>query len=324
MARITPVLLTLATDGALELQVIARSVSTCPLADRVIAVAWVLLPTVSDDWGAVRVMVATGTGITVNVAVALFPSLEAVITVVPTASVVIAPLLSTVATAGVDELHATERPVSVAPRSSRSTALAVVVAPSVSDGNASVTTTVATGAGITVSVALPVFPSLVAVMVAEPAAMADTVPPSFTVATVGDDDVQLTTRPVTAAPAAVRRSAVAFTVPPTVIWVADNATATEATPVLAAGGVGLVAPSPPPPPHALRNTNALTASRTRRISHPPDCGTARMSAVRTRWNGGLTVSAGGGFPRGELARVVMMVQGHAVDLPRSWDDDVAD
>jgi hypothetical protein len=244
--------------------------------------------------------------------------------VVPTASVVIAPLLSTVATAGVDELHATERPVSVAPRSSRSTALAVVVAPSVSDGNASVTTTVATGAGITVSEALPVFPSLVAVMVAEPAAMADTVPPSFTVATVGDDDVQLTTRPVTAAPAAVRRSAVAFTVPPTVIWVADSATATEATPVLAAGGVGLVAPSPPPPPHALWNTNALTASRTRRISHPPDCGTARMSAVRTRWNGGLTVSAGGGFPRGELARVVMMVQGHAVDLPRSWDDDVAD
>ena len=48
-ARITPVLLTLATDGALELQVITRSASTCPLAARVTAVTWVLLPTVSDD-----------------------------------------------------------------------------------------------------------------------------------------------------------------------------------------------------------------------------------------------------------------------------------
>jgi hypothetical protein len=33
---------------------------------------------------------------------------------------------------------------------------------------------------------------------------------------------------------------------------------------------------------------------------------------------------GGGFPRGELARIVMMVQEHAVDLQRSWDDYFAD
>jgi hypothetical protein len=35
-------------------------------------------------------------------------------------------------------------------------------------------------------------------------------------------------------------------------------------------------------------------------------------------------SDSGGFPRGELTRIVMMVQEHAVDLQRSWDDDVAD
>jgi hypothetical protein len=35
-------------------------------------------------------------------------------------------------------------------------------------------------------------------------------------------------------------------------------------------------------------------------------------------------SDSGGFPRGELARIVMMVQEHAIDLLRSWDDYFAD
>jgi hypothetical protein len=52
--------------------------------------------------------------------------------------------------------------------------------------------------------------------------------------------------------------------------------------------------------------------------------TAPSLAVGTRWERGLTGSAGGGFPRGELARIVLMVQEYAVDVQRSWDDDVAD
>jgi hypothetical protein len=273
MARITPVLLTLATDGALELQVIARSVSTCPLADRVTAVACVLLPTVSDDWGAVTVTVATGTGVTVSVAEALLPSLDAVIVVVPTANVVIAPSLLTAATLGDVDDQVIARPVSVAPRSSRSTALAVVVAPSVSDGSASVIATVATSAGATAIGALPLFPSLVAVIVADPAATADTTPALFTEAMAGADDDQSTARPVSTAPTPDRSSAVAVAVEPTVICAGDIVTVTVDTPAFAGGGVGVgaVLPSPPPPPHAVITAIISTAIATRCIRLSVDC-----------------------------------------------------
>jgi len=226
---------------------------------------------VSDDWGAVTVIVATGTGSTVNRAVALFPSLVAVITVSPTANVVIAPSVLTVATAGLDELHATVRPASVAPRSSRSTALAVVAVPSVSDGSASVTCTVATGAGATVIDALPLFPSLVAVIVADPAAIADTTPALFTEAIAGADDDQSTGRPASTAPALERSSAVADAVAPTVICAGDSDTVTVATPTFAGGGVGAVAPSPPPPPHAVITAIISTAIATRCIRLSVDC-----------------------------------------------------
>jgi hypothetical protein len=42
------------------------------------------------------------------------------------------------------------------------------------------------------------------------------------------------------------------------------------------------------------------------------------------WLAPVRLQEGGGFPRGELARIVMMVQEHAIDLLRSWDDYFAD
>ena len=60
-----------------------------------------------------------------------------------------------------------------------------VIARPVSVGSASVSATVATGARAIAIGALPDFPSLVAVMVADPAAIADTTPALFTEAIAG-------------------------------------------------------------------------------------------------------------------------------------------
>jgi hypothetical protein len=199
------------------------------------------------------------------------PSLDAVIVVVPTANVVIAPSVLTAATLGDVDDQVIARPVSVAPRSSRSTALAVVVAPSVSDGSASVIATVATGAGAIAIGALPLFPSLVAVMVADPAAIADTTPALFTEAIAGADDDQSTGRPASTAPTPERSSAVAVAVAPTVICAGDIVTVTVATPAFAGGGVGAVVPSPPPPPHAVITVIISTAIATRCIRLSVDC-----------------------------------------------------
>ena len=38
----------------------------------------------------------------------------------------------------------------------------------------------------------------------------------------------------------------------------------------------------------------------------------------------IRLQESGGFPRGELARIVMLVQVHAVYFQRSWDDYFAD
>ena len=61
------------------------------------------------------------------VAVPDFPSLVAVIVVVPAATPVTTPLLETVAMALLLEVHVTVRPVTIAPLTSRTTAERVVV-----------------------------------------------------------------------------------------------------------------------------------------------------------------------------------------------------
>jgi hypothetical protein len=78
---------------------------------------------------------------------------------------------------------------------------------------AGLTVTVATGIGVTVSVALPLLPSLVAVIAAVPAPTAVTRPVvGFTVATAVLSELQTTKRPLNTPPLASNVVAVACVV----------------------------------------------------------------------------------------------------------------
>src|SRR2546422_8165675 len=94
---------------------------------------------------------------------------------------------------------------------------------------AGVTATEATGTTATVTVALPAFPPLVAVIVAAPAALLVTRPLVLTVATAALLLAQVTVRPVSALPAESFGVAVSWTVCPTGRLAVAGATATEAT-----------------------------------------------------------------------------------------------
>src|SRR5437764_13289290 len=94
---------------------------------------------------------------------------------------------------------------------------------------AGVTATEATGTAATVTVALPAFPSLVAVIVAEPAALLVTRPLGLTVATAVLLLPHVTVRPVSALPAESFGVAVSCTVCPTRMLAVAGETATEAT-----------------------------------------------------------------------------------------------
>src|SRR5687768_3822856 len=94
-------------------------------------------------------MGAGGGGAILIVAKPVFDSLTAVIVAAPAASALTAPeVASTLAIAGAEEDHCTERPVRILPAASRTTAVAVVVCPTVRAGLASATLTVATGTAI--------------------------------------------------------------------------------------------------------------------------------------------------------------------------------
>jgi len=141
----------------------------------------------------------TGTWSTKIVDVPLFPSLVAVITAVPAATPVTTPPVETVATAVALELQVTTRPVRVLPPASFVIAVSVCVAPTNTLADDGLTATVATGTGTTVTVAVPDFPSLVAVMTTVPSATPLTMPPT-TVATAVLAELQLTARPVSTTP----------------------------------------------------------------------------------------------------------------------------
>src|SRR4051812_34444247 len=85
------------------------------------------------------------------------------------------------------------------------------------------------GGVVTVSGALPVFPSAVAVTFAVPTASAVTDPVVLTPATVGADDDQVTDRPVNTFPVASFSVAVACVDWPAYTEVADSETVTVAT-----------------------------------------------------------------------------------------------
>jgi len=129
-----------------------------------------------------------------------------------------------------------------------------VVAPTTTWEAARDTVTLATGGIVTVSVAEPLAPSLVAVMRAAPAPTAVTTPPNETVATAELSDDQPMVRPVRPLPPASFRVATAVVVPPTTIVGWPRTTETLAT----AGGPAT--PPPPPQPNAAKhNTIAVWA-----------------------------------------------------------------
>src|SRR5437867_836294 len=132
----------------------------------------------------------------------LFPSLVAVIVTDPAATPVTRPLADTVASAAFELVHVTARPVSTFPAASLGAAVSCVVAPTNTVAVAGLTVTDATGTLDTVTAAVPLCPSLVAVIVAAPTAIPVTSPLADTVATALLLVLQLTARPPSTLPLA--------------------------------------------------------------------------------------------------------------------------
>jgi len=144
--------------------------------------------------------------------VPLCPSLVAVIVAVPATTPLTRPLPFTVATDVLLLDHVTTRPVRGLPLASFGVAVSCTVWPAATLAVAGLTVTDATGTLVTVIAAVPVFPSLVAVIVADPAAPPVTRPLAFTLATAVLLLDQVTTRPVSAVPLASFGVAVSCTV----------------------------------------------------------------------------------------------------------------
>src|SRR5438034_6278661 len=145
---------------------------------------------------------ATGTLVTVMAEVPLWPSLVAVIVAEPATTPLTRPLEFTVATDVLLLDQVIVRPVSGLPLTSFGVAVSCSVWPACTLAGAGLTVTDATGTLVTVIADVPLFPSLAAVIVADPAALLVTNPPAFTLATAVLLLDQVTTRPVSALPLA--------------------------------------------------------------------------------------------------------------------------
>src|SRR5438132_1663667 len=225
----SPLPFTLAIALLLVCQVTTRPVNGLPFASLGVAVSCTVLPTATPAVAGVTVTDATGTGVTVMAAVPLWPSLVAVIVAEPATLVVTSPLLLTVATVVLFEAHVTVRPVKTLPFASLRVAVSCTVWPAGTLAEGGVTVTEATGAPATVMLAVPLWPSLVAVMVTDPAVTPVTSPLPLTVAMLLLLDDQLIARPVKGLPLASRGVAVSCTVPVIAMLAALGDTVTAAT-----------------------------------------------------------------------------------------------
>src|SRR5438552_1975726 len=210
-------------------QLITRPLSTLPAASLVTALSCVVAPTKTFAVAGLTVTEATGTLDTVTAAVPLCPSLVAVIVAAPAATPVTSPVEDTVATAGVPDAQVTDRPESTLPAASFRVVVSCTVAPTSTTAVAGLTVTDATGTIATVTLAVPLFPSLVAVIVADPAATPVTSPAADTVAIAVFELVQLITRPLSTLPAASLVTALSCVVAPTTTVAVAGFTTTEAT-----------------------------------------------------------------------------------------------
>ncbi len=237
----SPLPLTVAVPRALLDHVMTRPVNTLPLPSLVVAVSCTICPTDTLGVAGLTVTVATGTGVTVSAAVPLFPSLVAVIVTVPVLTPVTSPLPFTVARPVLLLAHVTTRPVSTFPFASRGVAVSCTVCPAITLADAGLTLTVATGT-VTVTAAEPLWPSLVAVIVAVPASTPVTTPLPFTVAVPASSLAHVTTRPSSTFPLASRTVAVSCSVCPAITFADAGLTLTDAT---AAGVSVTVIPAVP-------------------------------------------------------------------------------
>src|SRR5213592_4503796 len=190
-----PLELTVATEVLLLDQLTVRPDSGLPLASLGVAVSCTVEPTDTVAEAGATLTEATGTCTTVMADVPLCPSLVAVIVAVPATLPVTSPLQLTVATVVLLLTQVTVRPVSGLPFASFGVAVSWTVLPSFTEADAGVTVTEATGTFETVTLAVPLCPSLVAVIVAEPATLPVTSPFELTVATDVLELAHVITRP---------------------------------------------------------------------------------------------------------------------------------
>ena len=134
--------------------------------------------------------------------VPLLPSLVAVMIAEPAVTPVTSPLPLTVATPVVPLTQLIVRPVSGVPFASCGVAVSCTVAPCGTLADAGLTLTDATGTVDTVMLEVPLWPSLVAVILAAPATFAVTTPLALTVATVALSLDQAIVRPDSGLPLA--------------------------------------------------------------------------------------------------------------------------
>src|SRR5437867_4016712 len=225
----SPLAVTVATAVLLLPQLTVRPDNGLPFASFGVAVSCTVWPTCTDAVLGLTVTDATGTVLTVIVAVPLCPSLVAVIVAAPAVTPVTSPLPLTVATAVLLLAQLTGRPDNGLPFASLGVAASCTVWPACTDAVAGLTVTDATGTVLTVIVAVPPCPSLVAVIVAVPALTPVTSPPPLTVATAVLLLAQLTARPANGLPFASLGVAASCTVWPTCTDADAGLTATDAT-----------------------------------------------------------------------------------------------
>src|SRR5438445_5485510 len=178
--------------------------------------------------------------VTVMAAVPLFPSLVALIVMEPGATPLTRPLVLTVATAVLELDHVTVRPESGVPPASLGVAVSCTVWPACTEAEGGVTSTDATGTFVTLIDEVPLFPSLVAVIVADPGVTPETSPLLLTAATAVLELDHVTVRPESGAPSASFGVAVSCTVWPACTDAEGGVTSTLAT----ATGVQAIAALP--------------------------------------------------------------------------------
>src|SRR5260221_301077 len=148
----------------------------------------------------------------------------------PAALPVTRPFASTVARVALLVPHVTVRPVSAFPAASFGVAVSCSVVPTITLAGVGVTSTEATGAGVTVRLDVPLLPSLVAVMTTGPPTLLPVTRPfASTVARVASLVPHVTVRPVSVLPFASFSVAVSCSVMPTATLAGAGVTATEST-----------------------------------------------------------------------------------------------